>query len=228
MPGRQSRKPTALSFEHRLKPELERWLILAARLKEVREALSFVTELLAKGSSRRKEIELDGKDIQLVRGLYCFAVVTYIRCFATGRRRGLNIADVNGLTPIDLETHAAIHMLRNRHFAHPVADEEGASVLIVQSRGSRHAGFAVFNVVLASSSSGDVRRFTALVRKVARYVELKENAAGDALAQATFGRQARRKQRCLTPPSRGHAPAGFARLRMPLKSNVRALEGGVM
>lgn len=203
MPRHQSPKPAALLFEHQLKPELERWLILAARLKEVCQALTSVTELLVRGGSRRTEIALGERDIQLVRSLYCFAVITYIRCFATGRRRGLNISDVRGLSPQNLETHEDVRTLRNHHFAHPVADEEEALVLIVRPHGSRRAGFRVFDTVLASSSSSDVRRFASLVRKVARHVELKEHLTGDALAQAIFGAQARWRD-CLRIGKQGH------------------------
>ena len=177
MPRQKLPKPAAQEFEHQLKPELERWLILAARLREVREALTHVSELFVKGGPRRKKMLLQGKEIRLVRALYCFAVVTYIRCFATGRRRGLKISDVHGLSARDLETHEDIHVLRNKHFAHPVADEEGASILIIQPRGSRGAGFAVASSVLASSSPEDVRRFTSLVRRVARHIDLNEQLA---------------------------------------------------
>jgi hypothetical protein len=176
-------------------PVLERWILTSARLSEVLESLGQVLQILVRNGSRRREVAVDAKDIRLVRALYCFAVVTYMRCFTTGRRESLTIEEVRAVTPRDLALHEKIRRLRNKHFAHAVDDEEGATVLVVKKdAASRVVGFHIFSVVLASDTAPEVRRFMVLARKVARHASRNETVAGNALAAAVFGKGKRWKE----------------------------------
>lgn len=189
MPSHRRPKPRALNFAHTLKPQLEHWLILGGRLREVEQAVARVVDIYATARNGRA-LEVSIEKIPLIRPLYCFSVVTYMRCFGGGRRPPLKIEDIPQLTARDRQTHEEASRLRNKHFAHAVSDEEGASILAIPPQGNLKAGFVVFEVTIATPNVAGVKASLSLVRKVQRFVVRKEHEAGDALAQAILGPKA--------------------------------------
>lgn len=187
MRANPSGKPTALEFEHPLKASLERWLLLEGRLSEVERALLLLIENFDSATKVGPEIEMLPDKSSLVRPLYCFAVVTYMRCFGGGRRAPLKIDEVPNISERNRKVHEDIRLLRNHHYAHAVSDEEGAHVLAIPLQPGIRAGFAVFEVVLAGPSEPDLKAFIALVRKIRRFVRVQEREVGNRLARATFG-----------------------------------------
>jgi hypothetical protein len=189
MPSHRRPTPRAVEFVHGLKTPLEQWLILGARLKEVGRAVADVVDIYS-GTGKGRDLKVSNDKVALVRPLYCFSVVTYIRCFGGGRRPPLKIEEIPQLTARDRKTHEEASRLRNKHYAHAVADEEGASILITQSQGALKSGFVTYDVTIATPNVAEVRAFLSLVRKVSRFVLRKEHESGNALAQAVIGPKA--------------------------------------
>lgn len=190
MPTKRTVKFRAFEFDHPLKPSLERWILLDSRLAEVEKSLALLLGHYTAASWRGKFINMSDGGQELMRPLYCFAVVTYVRCFGGGRRQPLRISDVPRLSTRDLHIHEDVRTLRNHHFAHAVADEEGAHLLAVPQQSRIGPGFALYNVVLAGPGLSRLRAFLSLVRKVRRYVKTKEEQAGNQIAMSIFGPKA--------------------------------------
>lgn len=190
MPSYRKPKLSALDLPHELKSAVENWLIFGARLDEVERAMKDLTAIYLTAGRKRPFLDVTEEKVALVRPLYCFAVVTYTRCFGSGRRPPLKIDDIPQLTARNRQAHDDASRLRNKHFAHAVADEEGASVLFIPRQGNLEAGFAVYGVTLATPDIVGVKSFLALVRKVRRFVARKEHEAGNALARAILGSKA--------------------------------------
>jgi hypothetical protein len=186
----KKRKDILFEFQHKRKAELEAWLVMEARLDEVIEALETLPERLTWSPKTRTSPPLPTGHSIRVRSLYCFAAVTYIRCFATGRRSRLGISQVPNVTAKDLVLHESIRLMRNQHLAHAVADEEGAHIYLHAKPHERAPSrFNVFNVILASENKATIRRFAVLAKKVRAFVRTRIAAAGDEIAQSFFGSQ---------------------------------------
>lgn len=188
-------KPTYFEFEHPKKIELEEWLVVEDRLKEVTESLESVHKKMGRSRKIRRV-----KEPTSVRPEYCFAVVTYMRCFAHGRNRRLSIDKIPGLTRTNAETHDGIRDLRNRFFAHAVDDHEGATVYLFAEPGQKRiSGLTSLHIVLSSDSLQGVRNFMNLLAKVRLFVSLQINRVGDEIAQTYFGGGSTWKERSAVP-----------------------------
>jgi hypothetical protein len=174
-------------FDDPHKRELEEWLVLDHRLREVEEALWLVHGSL--GRSRKSKVVPAGSTIS-TRSHYCFAAITYMRCFSSGRYRRLHIEAIPGLTATNLETHTAIREIRNTFFAHAVADQEGEHVYLHAPAGGGVNGFATLSVVLLCDSKATVRNFLNLVAKVRKFVSRRTAEVGDKIAKRFFGSSA--------------------------------------
>ncbi len=183
--------PRLQPFRHQRERELANWLTLEHRLAEVEKALEMLLPLLAQAepaSAKGKEADAS----LLVRSLYCFAVVTYVRCFNSGRRQRLKIDDMTGVGRRQRELHDSIVATRNRHLAHAVDDEEETYIFLCRDPGKIELkGFHVLSVVLASDSLVTARRFLALVRRIRRYTNREASRVGDEVARTFFRRNAK-------------------------------------
>ncbi|MDL5367299.1 hypothetical protein QSH18_16950 [Xanthomonas sp. NCPPB 2654] len=171
-------------FDDTHKRELEEWLLLDHRLREVDQALKLVHSSL--GRARNSRVARIGSTTS-TRSNYCFAVITYMRCFSPGRYRRLRIESISDLTPTNLETHAGIRTIRNTFFAHAVADEEGEHIYLHAPIGGSINGFATISVVLLCDSKQTVRNFMNLVAKVRKFVLSRVEEVGDKIATRFFG-----------------------------------------
>jgi hypothetical protein len=187
MPSHQRPKLVAREISHALRVPLENWLILGSRLREIEEVLDRLVSIYAAAGKKRPILDVPAEKGALMRPLYCFAVVTYVRCFGGGRRPPLRIDDVPRLTARNRQAHDEASRLRNKHFAHAVADEEGAQILAIPPQGIHKAGFAVHEVTLSSPNLVGLREFLGLVRKVRRFAKRKEHEVGNVLAKAILG-----------------------------------------
>jgi hypothetical protein len=187
-------------FKHPEKDVLADLSIIDGRLAEVEQAL----ERLFLALGHLTPIETPGDhafDAVLVRSLYCFAVVTYIRCFNSGKRLTLRISDIEGLTQSQVNIHERLRGIRNQHLAHAVSAEEVAHIYVVTAVGTGNPiGFHVQNGVLASDGERDVERMLALVKKVRKHVHKRAFKLGDEIARAVLGPKARWKKLSNWPP----------------------------
>lgn len=184
---KRSRK-VLVKFEDGSKRELERWLLIDHRLREIAESLNEVHRSMG----RTRRIKSAGQEsVALIRSHYCFAAVTYMRCFSGGRHRKLSIDSIPGITAKNLETHMHVREIRNTFFAHAVADEEAEHVfLLAPEEGKTVTRFGVISIVMLSDSKQRVRDFMRLVAKVRKYVETQSEILGDRIASRFFGKGA--------------------------------------
>jgi hypothetical protein len=188
------------AFEHPSQDALAAMLTVYGRLAEVEAAFD---RLLEVEGVMGPQGNVDGQpyDSLLARSLYCFGVVTYMRCFTTGKRPTLRIEDVEGVTRRQLQLHASMRQLRNQHLAHAVCEEEAAHIYLVHSeRHGRIASFHVLNAVLSSGGVGEARRMVSLVRMVRKHVQRRICKLGDDVAKDFFGPTATWRKLSSWPP----------------------------
>lgn len=180
-------------FSHRRKAEVEELLTIDSRLKEVEDALAKFIELVE--NRQRGPQDADPSNLY-ARSLYCFAAVTYSRCFSSGCRQRLKLDDILTLTDRDREFHEAVRHLRNQHFAHAVTDKyEGTQVFLhIKPSEQEPSGFVTAYAVLTGADSTTVHRFLTLIRKVRVYLSERTATAGDEMAKAMFGETATWRQ----------------------------------
>lgn len=196
--GKRKQKEQLFEFSHKRKGELEDWLTIEGRLDEVCEALDALTVILRDWFRQTVSPPLaEGVAVQ-IRSLYCFAAITYIRCFSSGRRPRLDIAQVRTVTAKDRELHEDIRTMRNQYLAHAVADEEGAHVYLhAKPEERKPTGFLVLAVALASDGRPAIRRFAALSRKVRAFVRMCVASPAHSWARELLG-----PNTCTTPSAR--------------------------
>lgn len=118
------------------------------------------------------------------------ALVSYVRCFSTGRRSGLTKDVFAGDQTLE-QTHEEFKKVRDQHVAHPAGKHEHNELLIAaKSAFSAARGIGSYNFFFAGFSEKDLRRFLKLVRFVAKKVELEEEQLGDEMARAVIGPKA--------------------------------------
>lgn len=185
--------PRLQPFHHPRERELARWITLDGRLSEVEASLEVLLTKLDAMPSGPAHVKDGGPSI-LVRSLYCFAVVTYVRCFNKGRRLQLKIQDIPGLGRRQVELHNELVAVRNQHLAHAVSNEEEAYIFLLRDKGEVELkGFHVLHSVLASDSPATIRRFIALVKRVRKHVFATVCEVGDEVARTFFSQRAKWK-----------------------------------
>lgn len=190
------------TFEHPSQDALAAILTVDGRLAEVEAAFDRLLEV-ERVMGPQGNVDGQSYDSLLGRSLYCFGVVTYVRCFNIGKRPTLRIEDVEGVTARQLQLHDSMRQRRNQHLAHAVSDEEAAHIYLVHSeRHGRIASFHVLNAVLSSGGVGEARRMVLLVRRVRKHVQMRICKLGDEVAKSFFGPKATwRKLSSWPPPS---------------------------
>jgi hypothetical protein len=179
-------------FAHPRQAELCELLTVEGRLNEVTEALIALEKSLGSMSKKNSVASHEPYNSMHVRSLYCFAVITYIRCFTSGRRPTLDIAQVANLTPKQISLHERLRVVRNQHLAHAVVWEEEAHVYLRGgSKDQPPNGFHIIQAVLASDGPQEIRSFRTLVAKVKTHIHRRITAIGDEVARSFFGSKAR-------------------------------------
>lgn len=104
----------AMNFHNKTKTELETMLSIQSDLNRARSTLD---TLFSDGA----------KNSQTMAALYTQFLISYVRSFASGRRKGLRQEIFTD--PELLAIHKKIKNVRDRHIAHPVSDHELCVVL---------------------------------------------------------------------------------------------------
>lgn len=168
------------SFENPLKDELEHLLSTLGDLRRAKQALGYLHSspgLFREGGA-------------IASALYTQALVSYVRCFTSGRRKGLDASIFDG-HPKLAERHKEVKGIRDRHIAHPVSELERWDVLVAaESETSGVVGLGVHNWFFVGGAQADIKAFLQLIAFVDKKVSVKLTAVGNALAKELMGSKA--------------------------------------
>lgn len=170
----------AFGFSHPAKTELEHLLSLQGDIHRAKEALSFL----------QNTPRLFAESGVIAGSLYTQALVSYVRCFTSGRRKGLDASLFDG-APELLEIHKDIKRLRDRHVAHPVSEHEHVAVLVAaRDDKSQALGLGVRAWFYMGPAPADLKRFVKLVSFVDSHVNSQITLVGNQLAKELLGKSA--------------------------------------
>ena len=175
----------ALSFSHPKKERLEHSLSLRGDLGRSDDALS---SLLDRAS-------LFGGGGLLAEAMFTVAVVAYVRCFASGRRKGLS-AEIYSGKPSLMKAHEEFKSIRDQHIAHAVGILENLHVMVAASDASSPAqGVGSLGVFFSHTQQ---RSSLLLLRRVVRFalahVDREIEEVGSEIASEVMGRRITWKQ----------------------------------
>jgi len=148
----------------------------AADLRGVLADLDFVAQaadLLATVLEANPE---EHEDQVVVRALWISALVTYARCFGTGKRLGLSLADIEALGRSDINAfHRHQIDMRNKHVAHSVNPFEtttvGAMVGLLDDGSTGVVGVAFLASSYIAPGAEEARSMARLARLLLRRVQ---------------------------------------------------------
>jgi hypothetical protein len=175
-------KFNAFGFSHPLKTEVEHLLSIAADLNRARSALCFLISPSA--GDRAVDAGVIGA------ALYTQALVSYARCFSSGRRKGIQ-PEIFTTKPELLAAHMDIKSIRDKHVAHPVSEHEHCSVLVAAENPDAPAvGLGVRYWFYVSGDQKHMRLFLKVTEFAEKYVRKQISAKGNELAKLVMGPQA--------------------------------------
>jgi len=102
-------------------------------------------------------LKIDSKDHIAVEALWTSALIRYARCFADGKRYGLEESVFNGLTGDPIGTHRVFIDIRNKHIAHSVNPLEQTHVGLVLERPERGKRVIGVAALAFRQIAGDIR-----------------------------------------------------------------------
>lgn len=173
-------KYSAFGFDHPLKAELEYLLSIEADLRRASTAL----RCLVSPSPVMHEGGIFGS------ALYTQALVSYVRCFSSGRRKGLS-QDIFAKSPILLAAHIDIKSIRDKHVAHPVSEHEHCNVLVAAEDPDAPAvGLGVRYWFFVGGDQKHMRQFLKVAEFASKHVRQEIKAKGDKLAKLVVGPRA--------------------------------------
>ena len=169
----------SFSFSHPMKESLEHQLSIQGDLGRADDALSSLLDRSA----------LFGGGGLLAEAMFTLAVVAYVRCFASGRRKGLS-PDIFGGKPRLRRAHDEFKSIRDQHIAHAVGVLENLHVMVAADDPSSPAlGVGALGVFFSHTSK---RSTLLLLRQVVRHarshVGKEIDSLGSALASELMGR----------------------------------------
>lgn len=177
---KQAKDYRPFSFEHPLKSELERLLSLENDLRRAQGAIQTLinsTHLL-QGSGT------------ISTALYTQALVSYIRCFSSGRRKGIERSIFDASPELAL-VHDKIKQIRDKHVAHQIGKLERWDILVAaKDSTSRAIGLGVHFWSYAYAARADLLKFQKLTKFVTKHVEANIKSLGDSLAKKAIGPRA--------------------------------------
>jgi hypothetical protein len=111
------------------------------------------------------------------------ALVSYIRCFSTGRRTSLN-REVFLAKPELEKDHDEFKKLRDQHVAHPAGSHEHNELIVAaDSQDSAAYGIGSYNFFFAGSVPKDLKRFLSLLLYVMKQAKEEETRLGNEMAR---------------------------------------------
>jgi hypothetical protein len=171
---------SAFGFDHPLKAELEHLISIDADLRRTATALRF----LVSPSPLMQEAGIIGM------ALYTQALVSYVRCFSSGRRKGLS-QDIFITKPELLAAHTDIKSVRDKHVAHPVSEHEHCNILVAAETPDASAvGLGVRYWFFAGGDQKHMRLFLKVTEFASKHVQREIKAKGNELAKLVMGPRA--------------------------------------
>jgi hypothetical protein len=163
----------AFKFSHPLKTELERLITIQADLARTVRCL----QMLVPPSPLMRESGTIGM------ALHTQALVSYVRCFTSGRRKGIE-PDIYLGKPLHLATHEKVKTLRDKHVAHAVGTNEHCNVLVAaKDETSSAEGLGVRYWFFAGGDEKYMKDFLKLAEFAHKHVSAEIQTVGNALAK---------------------------------------------
>ena len=183
-------KSRTWDFQHPRKVFLQELLSAAHSLEDAASAVAYLQKVVQRGAKVR-EIK-DHSQSLVEMSMYWFAVMSYMRCFTTGRHSRIDINAVAMVTKAQRDLHGTLRDVRNKYIAHPTGDRfEGGSILLHGPAGSdRPTSFMSLHAKLSGETHGTLAVFARLINRVLDYVHHKIDEAGDEIARHYFGEKA--------------------------------------
>lgn len=118
------------------------------------------------------------------------ALISYMRCFGGGKRKGLN-RNIYTSKPELLVIHDNIKKLRDQHIAHSAGPHEHLNLLVAaESPYSAAVGIGIYSFFLAADNPKSLREFLRLVRFAEKHVTSEITRIGNAIAKDVIGPKA--------------------------------------
>jgi hypothetical protein len=165
----------SMGFNNKTKTALEAMLSIEADINRAKEALSLVLS----------QEDLPGV---ILAALYTQFLVSYVRSFGTGRRKGLS-EDVFGGAADLLTIHRDLKAVRDKHVAHPVSDHEHCAVLaaVPDETKPEAVGLGVRYWFFVSDEPSKLREYQKVLDFVREYLSREIERLGTELAVEVLG-----------------------------------------
>lgn len=126
-------KLAVFNLDSKIAKKLEAYNLIARDLRTVLRWQQLATELLEKHPFDPWTEEKDfGREDEFIRGLFTSSVITYGKCFASGKKRGAKLEMRHHVNKELHNLHTAVINTRNKFVAHSDSDEyEIARALLV-------------------------------------------------------------------------------------------------
>ncbi|MGV3681343.1 MAG: hypothetical protein ACO1PM_16705 [Acidovorax sp.] len=172
-----SSKLSPYSFDDPLKDELESLITIEGDLQRAIRSL----QLLAPPAQLLQESGVIGS------ALYTQALISYSRCFATGKRSKLNSSIFSG-NAHQLALHQEIKDLRDKHAAHSVGPHEHCSIMVAaKDPNSKAEGLGVQYWFFVGGDAAHMKAFLKLAMFAQKHVRAERKRVGDQLAKKYLG-----------------------------------------
>ena len=173
-------KFSAFGFDHPLKSELEHLLSIDKDLQRTATAL----RCLVSPSPLINESGILGT------ALYTQALVSYVRCFSSGRRKGLG-QEIFAEKPELLAAHTDIKLIRDKHVAHSVSNHEHCNVLVAAKNPDAPAvGLGIRYWFFVGGDQKHMRLFLKATTFASKHVQREIKVKGNELAKLVIGPRA--------------------------------------
>lgn len=171
----------AFRFDDPQKSELESLIIVKRGLERTISCL----EILAPPSDLMRKGGVIGM------ALYTQALVSYVRCFTTGKRKGLSPVETYVKKPEFLALHAEIKVIRDKHIAHSVDEAEHCNVLVgAKDMSSPAIGLGVRYWFYLGGDEKQLKAFLLMAKYAASKVEKEIGLKGNLVAKKILGSRA--------------------------------------
>lgn len=168
------------SFSHPDKERLEHLLSVRGDLGRADEALSSLLDRAA----------MFGGGGLLAEAVFTLAIVAYVRCFASGRRKGLNPSIFDNKPRLQ-KAHEEFKAIRDQHIAHAVGVLENLHVFVAADNASSPArGVGALGVFFSHTQKrSTLTLLRQVVRHAVRHVDSEVETVGSKLASDLMKRE---------------------------------------
>ncbi len=171
---------TAWNFNHPEKTVLQELLLIRADLYRAKQCV---------------QLCLGPPYLASHAGLFAMAVntqalISYIRCFGGGKRKGLK-REIYASRPELLAIHDEMKKLRDQHIAHSAGPHEHLNLIVAaESPHSAVVGIGVYTFFLAADNPKSLKGFLRLIKFAEKYVSGEITRIGNSMAKDLIGPKA--------------------------------------